>query len=115
MKKATTIEEGSCSRIARPRKALDRRAQCRPSSTVSPKRKKEALERINIPASVAAIVLRRIEPLIRRVSWLFNRSWLDQVFLSAYMQGLMDGERVWRKVFEQEQQIPRDDVAQEWP
>jgi|CXWL01.1.fsa_nt_gi hypothetical protein len=39
MKKATTIEEGSCSRIARPPKALDRRAQCRPSSTVSPERK----------------------------------------------------------------------------
>ena len=36
MKKSTTVKEGSCSRIARPRKALDRRAQCRPSSTVSP-------------------------------------------------------------------------------
>lgn len=39
-KKTTTIEEGSCSRIARPRKALDRRAQCRPSSKVSPKEKR---------------------------------------------------------------------------
>ena len=38
-RKATPIKEGSCSRIARPQKALDRRAQSRPSSTVSPKKK----------------------------------------------------------------------------
>ena len=48
-KKATTIEEGSCSRIARPQKALDRRAQSRPSSTAPPKKK-----RGDVMASVVA-------------------------------------------------------------
>jgi hypothetical protein len=36
-KKATTIEEGSCSRNAHDKNVLVRRAQSRPSSTVSPR------------------------------------------------------------------------------
>ena len=40
MRKATTIKRGSCSRPARPRKALGACAQVSPSSTVSPKGKK---------------------------------------------------------------------------
>lgn len=73
------------------------------------------LERVEVPISIAAIVLRRVEPLVRSVAFLFNREWLDRVLLSAYMQGLMDGEKAWRAVFEREPQAAGKILAEEWP
>ena len=50
MKKATTVKGGSCSRPARPRKALGACAQVSPSSTVSPKWEEDKVNVVSFAA-----------------------------------------------------------------
>lgn len=56
------------------------------------------LERVDIPVDKAAVVISRLRPLLKMWPVHVHSQLLEQLALSAYTQGLIDAEQLFRKV-----------------
>lgn len=59
------------------------------------------LERVTIPADKADVVMNRLRPLMRMWPWHVRMEAVEQLALSAYTQGLLDGQQIFCRVPEE--------------